>query len=107
MALVICEKHGTKGGAKVSKLLYDEFKKGRDISGRVMDFSFIMEDIEWPFYGLEEEIEQIPEACVNGEFIIQCEERLNDALGRITVICMSCLKEAMNGAALPVKEGGA
>lgn len=107
MALVICEKHGTKGGAKVSKLLHDEFKKGHDISGRIRDFSFIIEDVEWPFYGLQEEIEQIPETCVNGDFIIQCEVRLNDVLDRITVMCISCLKETMNGAALPIREGGA
>ena len=43
---------------------------------------------------------------MNGDFIVQSDERLNEVLGRITVMCGSCLKEAMNGAPLPVKEGG-
>jgi hypothetical protein len=105
--MVICKKHGPKGGEKVSKLLYDEFKKGHDISRRMRDFSFVIEEYECPFYGLQEEIEQLPEACVNGDFIVQNDERLSEVLGRITVMCISCLKEAMNGEPLPVKGGGA
>ena len=105
MAMVICKKHGSKGGEKVSKILHDEFRNGHDISKKIKDFSFIIEDLEWPFYGLQEEIEQLPEMCVGGDFIVENEERLNEVLGRITIMCGSCLKEAMNGAPLPVKEG--
>lgn len=106
MTICICEKHGRQPGEKVSNVLYDEFKSGLDISKRMRDFSFIIEDCEWPFYGLEEEVEQLPENCLNGNFIVQSEERLNYVLQRITVMCVACLKEAMNGASLPVKEGG-
>jgi hypothetical protein len=106
MAMIICKKHGPKGGEKVSEILYDEFRNGRDISKRVRDFSFIIEDLEWPFYGLQEEVEQLPEMCAGGDFIVQNEERLGEVLGRITIMCGSCLKEAMNGAPLPVKDGG-
>jgi hypothetical protein len=106
MTMVICKKHGTKGGEKVSKVLYDEFRNGHDISKMIRDFSFVIEEFECLFYGLQEEIEQLPEACVNGNFIVESDERLNEVLERITVMCISCLKEAMNGAPLPVKEGG-
>jgi hypothetical protein len=106
MTMVICKKHGTKGGEQVSKILHDEFRNGHDISKRIRDFSFVIEDFECPFYGLQEEIEQLLEVCVNGDFIVQSDERLSEVLGRITVMCISCLKEAMNGAPLPVKEWG-
>lgn len=106
MSIIICKIHGWQGGEKVSKILNDEFSSGQDIAERVRDFSFIMEDYECPFYGLEEEIEQLPEACVNGDFIIESDERLDEVLARITVMCGSCLKEAMKGAPLPVKDVG-
>ena len=104
--MVICKKHGTKGGAKVSKILSDKLRGGHDISKDIRDFSFVIEDLEWPFYGLQEEIEQLQEVCVNGDFIVQTEERLNEVLGRITVVCISCLKEEMHGMPLPVKGNG-
>jgi hypothetical protein len=106
MTIIICEKHGRQPGEEVSKFLRGEFRNGRDISKRIRDFSFVMDDCDFPFYGLQEEIEQLPEVCVNGDFLVQSEERLVEVLGRITVICLSCLKEAMNGAPLPVREGG-
>lgn len=106
MTICVCEQHGRQPCEKVSKVLYDEFRIGHNISERVRDFSFVIEDFEWPLYGLQEETEQLPEGCVNGNFIFQSEERLNDALGRLTIICLACLKEAMNGAPLPIKEGG-
>ncbi|QBE63632.1 hypothetical protein [Pseudoduganella lutea] len=84
----------------------NEIKDGHDVSTRIREFSFVIEDLEWPFYGLQEEIEQLPEVCINGDFIVQSEDRLNDVLDRITILCLGCLKEAMNGAALPVKESG-
>jgi hypothetical protein len=106
MTMCFCEKHGPQPCEKVSKILYDEFRNGNDLSKNIRDFSFFIEDLEWPFYGLQEEIEQLPEVCVNGDFIIQSEERLNEVLGRITIICIACLKDAINGAPFPVKEGG-
>jgi hypothetical protein len=106
MTICFCEKHGQQACEKVSKILYEEFINGHDISKKIRDFSFFIEDLEWPFYGLQAEIEQLPEACVNGDFIVQSEERLNKVLERITIICFACLKEAMHGAPLPVKEGG-
>lgn len=105
MTICFCEKHGTQPCEKVSKILYEEFLHGNDISERIRDFSFMIEDLEWPFYGLQEEVDQLPEICVNGDFIINSEERLNAVLDRITIICIACLKEAMNGSPLPVKEG--
>lgn len=104
MTMVICKKHGFKGGGKVSKILYDEFRNGHDISKKIRDFSFVIEDYECPFYGLQEEIKELPETCINGDFMVQSDERLNEVLERITVMCGSCLKEAMNGASLPVKD---
>ena len=104
MTMVICEKHGWQAGEKVSKVLNEAFRNGRDTSEKIRDFSFIIEDYECPFYGLQEEVEQLPEICLNGDFIVQSDERLNIVLKRITVMCLSCLKEAMNGAPLPVKE---
>ena len=84
----------------------EEFSKGHDISKKIKDFSFIIEDYECPFYGLQEEVEQLPEVCVNGDFIVQSDERLGEVLERITVMCFSCLKEATNGVRLPVKQSG-
>jgi hypothetical protein len=107
MTMCFCERHGWQPCEKVSKSLNDEFRHGHDIAEKIRDFSFIIEDFEWPFYGLQEETEQLPEICAIGDFIFQSEERLNAALGRLTVICLACLKEAMNGAPFPVKEGGA
>lgn len=106
MTICFCKKHGRQPCEKVSEVLYEEFKNGRDISKKIRDFSFVIEDLEWPFYGLQEEIEQLPEMCVNGDFLLQNEERLNAVLKRITVMCLACLKEAMHGAPLPVKESG-
>lgn len=106
MTICFCKKHGRQPCAKVSKFLFDEFANGSDISKKIRDFSFVIEDLEWPFYGLQDEVAQLPEACVNGDFIVESDERLNEVLRRITVMCGSCLKEAMNGASLPVKEGG-
>lgn len=107
MTMCFCEKHGRQLCEKVSKILYNEFRNGYDISKKTREFSFVIEDVEWPFYGLQEEIEELPEVCINGDFIVQSEERLNDVLERITILCLGCLKDAMNGAALPVKEGAA
>lgn len=106
MTICFCEKHGTQPCEKVSKILYDEFRNGNDISENIRDFAFVIEDLEWPFYGLQAEIEQLSEICVGGDFIVQSEGRLNEDLERITIICIACLKEAMNGAPFPVKEGG-
>lgn len=103
MTMIICEKHGCQAGEEVSKILRDEFRKGHDISKKVRDFSFIIDDFECPFYGLQDEIEQLPEICSNGDFIIQSDERFVEVLGRITVMCLVCLKESMKGAPLPVK----
>lgn len=94
------------GKRKASKRLHIEFRSGHDISREIRDFSFIIAEYKCPFYGLQEEIEQIPESCVNGDFIIQNDERLVEVLGRITVMCLACLKQAMKGESLPVKEGG-
>ena len=102
---MFCEKHGHQPCEKASKNLYNELKNGHDISRRLREFAFVIEDFEWQFYGLKEEIEQLPEVRVNGNFIVQSEERLNDVLERITILCLGCLREAMNGAALPVKSG--
>ena len=49
---------------------------------------------------------RLPEMCVRGDFIVQSDERLSEVLERITVMCLACLKGAMLGAILPVKEGG-
>ena len=106
MTMVICKKHGWQAGEKVSKILHAEFKNGDDISKKIRDFLFVIEEYECPFYGLQQEIEQLPEICVNGDFIVESDERLGEVLGRITVMCLSCLKEAMNGASLPVKDSG-
>ena len=106
MGIIICEKHGRQPGEEVSKFLRDEFRNGHDISKRIRDFLFVMDDCDFPFYGLQEEIEQLPEPCVNGNFIVQSDERLVEVLGGLAVMCLSCLKEAMNGAPLPVKESG-
>jgi len=106
MTICFCEKHGRQPCEKVSKVLFDAFRNGHDISKNIRDFSFVIEDFEWPFYGLQEEIGQLPEICVNGDFLVQSEERLGEVLRRVTVMCLSCLKEAMNGAPLPVKEDG-
>ena len=106
MSFGFCEKHGWMGGEQVSKLLYEKYRNGQDISESVRDFSFVIDDLDWPFYGLLEEIGQMTEACVGGDFTIESDERLSEVLGRITIICVSCLKEAMHGAPLPVKEGG-
>jgi len=106
MTICFCEKHGRQPCEKVSKILYDAFRNNDDISGKVRDYSFVIEDFEWPFYGLQEEAEQLRETCINGNFIFQSEERLNEVLDRLTIICLACLKEAMNGAPLPVKESG-
>lgn len=106
MTICFCEKHGRQPCEKVSKYLDNELKNGHDISKRLREFAFVIEHFEWPFYGLQEEVEQIPEVCINGNFIVQSEERLNDVLERITILCLGCLKEAMNGAALPVKSSG-
>lgn len=105
MTMVICKRHGPKGGEQVSKFLYDEFKNGHDISEKIKDFSFVIDDYECPFYGIQEEMEQLPEICMGGDFIVQSDERLSEVLGRITVMCVACLKEAMSGASLPVKDG--
>ncbi len=105
MTMIICKKHGYQGGEQVSKFLYEECKAGHDISKRTKDFSFIIEDYECPFYGLQDEIAQLAEVCTNGNFVIGSDERLSQVLGRITVMGLQCLKEAMNGAPLPVKEG--
>lgn len=107
MTMVICEKHGWQAGEKVSKILYAEYRNGHDLSKKTREFAFVIEDVEWPFYGLQEEIEELPEVCINGDFIVQSEERLNDVLERITILCLGCLEDAMNGAALPVKERAA
>ena len=88
MTMVICEKHGWQAGEKVSKSLNEEFSKGHDISEKIKDFSFIIEDYECPFYGLQEEVEQLPEVCLNGDFIVQSDERLGEVLERITVMCL-------------------
>ena len=106
MTMVICEKHGWQAGEQVSKILRDEFINGHDISEKIRDFAFVIEEYECPFYGLQEEVEQLPEICVRGDFIVQSDERLSEVLERITVMCIACLKEATNGAPLPVKEGG-
>jgi hypothetical protein len=106
MTICFCKKHGRQPCAKVSKFLLDEFRSGGDISKNIENFSFVIEDIEWPFYGLQDEIGQLPEVCVNGGFSVQSDDRLNEVLGRITVMCGSCLKEAMNGMPLPVRKGG-
>jgi hypothetical protein len=106
MTMCFCEKHGPQPCEKVSKTLYDEFRNGNDISKKIRDFSFVIEDLEWPFYGLQEEVEQIPEDCVNGNFILSNEERLNEVLGRITIICVACLKGALNGEPFSVKKNG-
>lgn len=89
MVIIICKKHGWQPGEKVSKVLYEEYKNGRDISKKIADFSFVIEDLEWPFYGLQEEIAQLPEVCVNGDFLVQNDERLSAVLKRITVMCLS------------------
>ena len=104
MTMVICKSHGAKGGEQVSKILSNKLRSGHDISRDIRDFSFVIEDLEWPFYGLQEEVAQLPETCVNGDFHIHTDARLNEVLGRITVVCISCLKEAMHGMPLPVKE---
>lgn len=96
MTMVICEKHGWQAGEKVSKILYDAFRNGHDISKKISDFSFVIEDLEWPFYGLQEEVEQLPEICVRGDFIVESDERLSEVLERITVMCIACLKEIEN-----------
>jgi hypothetical protein len=106
VTICFCTKHGRQPCEKVSKTLFDAFKNGGNISRIVRDFSFLMEDLEWPFYGLREEVEHLSEVCVDGGFTIQSDERLNEVLGRITVMCFACLKEAMNGAPLPAKEDG-
>lgn len=105
MTICFCKKHGMQPCEKISKILYDEFVKGNDIAGSIRDFSFVIEDLEWPFYGLQEEIYHLPEICVNGSFNIAGEKRLNVVLDRITIICIACLTEAMNGLPLPVKLG--
>lgn len=105
MTMCFCEKHGWQPGEEVSKFLRSEFIGGQDISRRIRDFSFVIEDVEWPFYGLVEEMEQLPEICTDGDFIIKTDERLSELLRQLTVMCFSCLKEAMDGAPLPVKEG--
>lgn len=106
MTIVICEKHGRQAGEKVSKTLNDEFRNGSEISSKIRDFSFVIEEYECPFYGLQEEVEELPEICAGGDFIIKSDERLSEVLGRITVMCLACLRETMNGAPLPVKRGG-
>lgn len=100
------QKHGVQAGETVSKILHAEFINGNDLSKKIRDFSFIMEDYECMFYGLQMEVEQLPETCVGGDFTFQSEPQLNEVLGRITVMCLACLKEAMNGEPLPVKDGG-
>lgn len=106
MTMCLCGKHGRQACGKVSKLLSEELKKGNDISTRIRDFSFLIDDIEWPFFGLEEEVQELPERYVNDDFLVETEERLGEVLDRITVVCLACLKEAMHGARLPVRETG-
>ena len=106
MALIFCEKHGWKGGEKVSKVLSDKHRSGADIAEEIRDFSFVIEEFECLFYGLQEEIEQLPDTCVNGDFIIQSEGRLDEVLDRITIICGACLVDAMKGAPLPIRVSG-
>lgn len=105
MSIIFCSKHGRQPGEKVSKYLLEEFKKGSDISTKTKDSSFVFEDYECPFYGLQEESEQLPETCEGGDFFVQNDERLGEVLERITVMCLSCLKEAMRGNSLPVRDG--
>jgi hypothetical protein len=106
MTILNCEKHGQQPGEKVSKTLFNEFKDGHDLSQKIRDFSFVIEDYECPFYGVQEEIGQLPELCTGGNFIVQSDQRLDEVLGRITVMCLSCLKDAMKGALLPVRDSG-
>ena len=104
MSIVFCSKHGKQPGEKVSKCLLREFEKGEDISKEIRDFSFVLEDYECPFFGLQEEVGQLPETCKGGDFLISNDDRLAEVLGRITVMCLACLKESMRGNYLPARE---
>lgn len=101
MTIMMCESHGRQPGEKVSKRLLEKFQQGHDISDEVRDFAFVIEDYECPFFGLEEEIQEIPEVHDQGAFQVETDERLSELLGRVTVMCLACLKGAMNGRPLP------
>lgn len=65
MTIILCEEHGWQAGEQVSKTLFNQFQNGSDISTRIRDFSFVIEEYECPFYGLYEEVEQLSETGRN------------------------------------------
>ncbi|WP_169788000.1 hypothetical protein [Caldimonas brevitalea] len=79
----------------------ERLSQGLDFTENIRDFSFVCDDYECPFYGLREEIDQIPDDHSEGVFEVRSDERLHELLSRITVVCVACLKDAMKGLPLP------
>lgn len=93
MGLILCDRHGKQGVEQVSGNLWTAMEENVAHPGTILELSFYIEGVEFPFFGLSSDLLDFGEESENGMILVKSEERLEELLGSLKPVCVACLNE--------------
>ena len=93
MGLILCERHGKQGVESVSGSLWSAMEEKRLNPDDILELSFYIDGIEFPFFGLKEDLLEFGEKIEGGLILVGSEARLEALLGGLKSVCVACLNE--------------
>ncbi|MDP9586967.1 UNVERIFIED_ORG: hypothetical protein J2791_006297 [Burkholderia contaminans] len=100
MAHAICETHGSQPAELVTRNVLDMIRSGvKPAAGRVFPITLVYEELEYPGYGMAEDLSVLRGMGGIWESVEMCrftdEQAMEKAIGLFTAVCAKCLAEVL------------